>query len=500
MRIVVPRGGVGSGQVIVTGKATANANVPGMAVAVRYATKSGGFYDVLSPTPPDNEPLTPVWVTVNVPATTKPGEYPGRLLVNGIPVPLTVKVSAFTLPATKDYAQWVSMTQSPETVAIQYKVPPYSDAHWKLLEKSLELQGQLADKVLYLPVIAKTWFGNELGMVQFRKNGDRLTPDFAIAEKYLALYTKHCGPPRAVILDLWEPYLLIKDNRPFQDKLWLTLLNPAGKFEMFETGRWPMHRDAWQAVLTGAAALVKKAGLPADALRIGVASDANPEETLVAWFKELAPELKWATFTHGYGGPPGYLPWSYGEFPDNGVAEQAIRGGWDAPPNRIVMNSVRDRHEDNALPVTFRSIPDIAVGVHHNRKSTGLARVGLDCWPIPEGSGKTGRIIGRYQENRTNRLYRHPNWACTAPGPNGALATQRFEMLREGIQDTEARIVLEKALKAKTLPVELAARVEKLLPERSAYLKEVSERRYPANGLVLIEQLLDLAGEVQQIK
>ncbi len=43
-------------------------------------------------------------------------------------------------------------------------------------------------------------------------------------------------------------------------------------------------------------------------------------------------------------------------------------------------------------------------------------------------------------------LYRHKVRALSVPGTDGALPTVRFEMLREGLQDTEARIFLERAL------------------------------------------------------
>lgn len=57
-----------------------------------------------------------------------------------------------------------------------------------------------------------------------------------------------------------------------------------------------------------------------------------------------------------------------------------------------------------------------------------------------------------------------------APGRDGAIATLRYEMLREGIEDTEARIFLEKILdnlaRKKLLGDELARRCQDLLDQR----------------------------------
>ena len=63
-----------------------------------------------------------------------------------------------------------------------------------------------------------------------------------------------------------------------------------------------------------------------------------------------------------------------------------------------------------------------------------------------------------------------------APGPQGALATIRYEILREGIQDCEARTQIERALtdpalKAK-LGADLAKRCEDALAERTKCLWE----------------------------
>jgi hypothetical protein len=59
-------------------------------------------------------------------------------------------------------------------------------------------------------------------------------------------------------------------------------------------------------------------------------------------------------------------------------------------------------------------------------------------------------------------MSRNNSPALIAPGPDGPLATVRYEMFREGLQEAEARLVIEKALVAGRVegPVADAARAE----------------------------------------
>ncbi len=100
----------------------------------------------------------------------------------------------------------------------------------------------------------------------------------------------------------------------------------------------------------------------------------------------------------------------------------------------------------------------------------GFGRVGADFWGvIPGKKGSFSSISARYlswaQLNLTTST-----GAVLAPGPNGAISTERFEMIREGVQECEAKIFIEKALidKAKRakLGEELAKKLQVMLDER----------------------------------
>jgi hypothetical protein len=84
-----------------------------------------------------------------------------------------------------------------------------------------------------------------------------------------------------------------------------------------------------------------------------------------------------------------------------------------------------------------------------------------------------------------------------SPGADGPVATERFEMLREGVELGEAILFLEKALQDKKISGDLEQRVNKLLDARGeAYF------RYPGGDGGRFERdarLIALAGEVAAV-
>ena len=104
----------------------------------------------------------------------------------------------------------------------------------------------------------------------------------------------------------------------------------------------------------------------------------------------------------------------------------------------------------------------------------GFGRAGADFWGLrrKSGRGRTYNMLGRYPESGWAQLNLENSFTFVlAPGPQGALPTVRFEMIRAAAQQVEARIFLEKALadparKAK-LGDALAGRIQKLLDERT---------------------------------
>ena len=100
-----------------------------------------------------------------------------------------------------------------------------------------------------------------------------------------------------------------------------------------------------------------------------------------------------------------------------------------------------------------------------------------------------------------------------APGPDGAVATTRYEMFREGLQECETRLFLEEAIHRKTIGDDLAKRCRAVLDARKDVLKNlrkagkrgvsydekdvIYEKFINANWQALTDRLYAAAAEVK---
>jgi hypothetical protein len=82
------------------------------------------------------------------------------------------------------------------------------------------------------------------------------------------------------------------------------------------------------------------------------------------------------------------------------------------------------------------------------------------------------------------------------PGPDGPVATERYEMFREGVEIAEALLFIEQAIQEKKLSPALQKKAEKALEARSnAFIMDwFTLRDMP--GAEEDAKLLGLAGEV----
>jgi len=108
-------------------------------------------------------------VTVNVPADAAPGMYEGTLAVAGRQIPVKLTVAGWTLPKPADYETYVDFIESPESVALRYDVPLWSDKHFALLGSCFDQLGKIGNKTLFLPLAAMANLGNEHTIVRWIK-------------------------------------------------------------------------------------------------------------------------------------------------------------------------------------------------------------------------------------------------------------------------------------------------------------------------------------------
>ncbi|MCC5830651.1 MAG: hypothetical protein JJU36_14490 [Phycisphaeraceae bacterium] len=497
IRITAARNAVVSGQAVVSspdpvqglqariGRFSANGaalNLPDGAVRIHYPARTipGMDYemdrpDVLVDEPTGTERVQPVWVTVEVPADAPAGTYTATMLIEAdglsrpAEVPVELVVHDWLMPDPQQWRTMVSLVQSPHSVAWHYGVEMWSDRHMELLKPSLSMMGALGNNVLYVDVIVPSFFSPQHGVIVFREQGDRLVPDFTYFDRFIDAYAERVGRPRRVILGIWDLHL-VRDP-----KLTVTVKKQDGTLENRQV---PMYGEAgsaemWRPVLDGVRQRVLQRGWDERAILVGVAGDARPSGETVAFFQEIAPFARWSIFTHGRGeriwpDDEGKIMLSTGwpatihenamsaglrEYPYNAGWERGNRAGrvrdglqhgwvddWYAP---MTLYAGRGILRDQSPLVSFR----LFANSQAFNRSQGFTRQGIDKWPVvnPHREDDQPRRMVHGVRGWGN-LYREKVRAMAVPGPDGALPTARFEMMRQGLQDTEVRIYLERLL------------------------------------------------------
>ena len=423
--------------------------------------------------------LLPIAVTVHVPADTIHGVYQGNLYITakGFATNISVhlKVCDWTLPDPWNFQTIVDMVQSPESVALYYEVPLWSEKHFELLDKSIRFLSQIGARVIYIPLLTKTHFGNEQSMVHWILNQDgTYSHDFSIAEKYIDLFLKNKVRPLAVCLEIKAEYCANDDGRGAETNVCVTCRNPVT--QQVEEIKGPLYKDTeasvkfWQPVAKGMLELLQKRGL-ADKLMLGIFHDSERSGTaaVVAVWNQILPQTPLFCHRHGYsptrfggkivGFQADCYAVKYAPDPDDGYTY-----GW-----KHKWLAVQFARNIKGLPA-YRLIAEW--NIQGNRR--GFGRLGLDFWPVlkdREGQ-KRLTIVNRHRLNNLANLTigSYAPLACLTPGPDGAISSQAFEMLREGIQECEARIFIEQILTDNTLRTKLGEKLaneaQKILDER----------------------------------
>jgi hypothetical protein len=200
----------------------------------------------------------------------------------------------------------------------------------------------------------------------------------------------------------------------------------------------------WQPMLDGVRDIVvRKRGWPERLILLGSGSDIRPSQKAGAAVRQWAPYARWNIYSHFSGDPgafykgpqlPGSAPGKFialgglevglKELPNGGIYSAAqLEKLWQAKNEYIEGSVHRGACNDGSGPMVFRTVP------MHNGS---WARVGIDFWPG----------VSRYYA---------PVWGTfparvAARGPDGPVPTVRLQMMREALQDFEARMTILDAL------------------------------------------------------
>ena len=126
----------------------------------------------------------------------------------------------------------------------------------------------------------------------------------------------------------------------------------------------------------------------------------------------------------------------------------------------------RNRSLNSLAGTTWRQLGEYNVAGGQR----GIGRIGADFWSVIKDSRgrRQGQVWARYPQSSRRNLDIYT--AVLAPGPDGPVATTRYEIFREGIQECEARIFIEAAMADESLAEKLGpaliARCEKVLIAR----------------------------------
>jgi hypothetical protein len=506
IRILAPRNGLGTGLAVLTDSADlrevrgrvselrgpGGAVLPGSGVRVLYAKQSFLHWsDELADAPPAGAKTVPVWVEVLVSKNQAAGWYAGSLSIqaNGrsFQVPLQVFVSGYTAPDPREFHSVMVTMHSPEAMEKTYQVKPYSEEHFRLMEQSLKFAGSLGGKVAFAPVLVGGHMGHEAGLIRWVKNGAGMKPDFSLFERYLDLYVRHCGPPQAISLYVWSqdvaqeaahayegsrsPSREYVPKRPLQVTLW----DPkTGRTESIPAPNWlaPEAEAFWKPLLDGVREIVvKKRGWPEKTILLGIGSDTRPSVKTGEMFRGWAPYARWDIYSH-FSGDPGaggightfYKgPPLAGSAPGKFIAIVNLEVGLKEIYGYYLLKSdgleAFTKNGDEYLTATVQRVGPGTQGAPIVYRMQPMidgrwTRLGIDFWPEPPSM----------QRSRYHPLIwgATPLW-LTWPGPQGPQPTVRLMMIREGLQDFEARLAI--AAQLGRLPAERQKPYRELLDD-----------------------------------
>jgi hypothetical protein len=484
--------------------------------------------------------VAPLWFTVKVPREVPAGVYEGQVRISAeglaeVKVPLRVHVSAWTAPNVRDYCVQNYLFQSEESVMNYYGVPPYSDKHLELVGKSLALAAELnclhveANLVIgYQTGGTGGGEGNRESLVRWVKQPDgTFKHDFTNFDRYLDMVAKAVGTPRVLALN------------HFTGSGKVTCLDPAtGKIEaLAEPSEFAARYTFWKPVYYEILKKLKARGW-LEQTTLGAQRQCEPPDPQTVFLgNKLWPGAEWS-FTSHSGAPEfiGAAPADTKAALDMGkvaAAVKVLKEGRNADKELQAAGLTADqinwapvRHSDYAQnrgrpspkqPLYLGPRRDVTVfnprtafwgcgenlpevrrlvqSVVFNVGVDGVGEQGVDLFPLKTKVGGYGYSPARPGTHWPN--YDPYMRALLYPGPDGPVATERFEMFREGLEVTEMILFLQRAVAEKKVSPDLLARVSGVLAERPSKISgQLNSFFYRCFQSEADAKLLDMAGEV----
>ena len=490
--------------------------------------------------------VAPLWYTVRVPREAQPGVYEGKVSVaaEGLPptsVPLRVHVCDWMMPDPQDFRIQNFLYHAEEVEARHYEVPNYSDKHFELIGKSLALMTEVNSRQVQANLAVDFFANQEMrsnpeSLVRWIKQPDgSYKHDFTIFDKYLDMVAKYVGKPRTLRLNCWGEF----KTRDYCGNLPVSVLDPAtGKIASMPQPALGTAESLafWRPVFDEVLKRLKARGWLEETtlgynIHFGV-----PTPAVVDVAHKLWPEGEWSWTSHAADEGGKFVGSFDGAGTDSGRGSKAwavavgresvdttkvvvmnVRhsdGVWmtgpsgklpplwtlEKPRRNTFCTTCRNVLDDNSPPREMRRLVELHA---MSRGYDGVSEFGVDLFPLKRPLG------GYYVPEAGRGTGWASQWTTLAllyPGPDGPVATERFEMFREGVELCEATLFIRQAMAEKKLSADLAQRADRYLHVRGERWDDFPGERdtafdrgwFGARYMQSEEdaKLLDLAGEV----
>jgi hypothetical protein len=465
--------------------------------------------------------LAPLWFTVRVPNNVRAGRYEGRITIaaQGVPpqtVPLQVRVSDYVLPDPRDWRIQNFIYHAEEVDAKYYGVTNYSARHFELVGKSLALLAELNSRQVQVNLVCD-FFANGYGgsfnsnpesLVRWVKQPDgSFKHDFTNFDRYIKMVAETIGKPRTLRLNCWgEPNPQSAGgwiSRDFDNTgaRSVTVFDPAtgqlSRLKQPPLGTEENYRF-WKPVFDEVLKKIKARGW-LDETTLGYnAWFATSFPTLVDVANRLWPGGEWSFTGHNgskdmvFKGTATNMIVRHADTIYVGASGRQPLWALDQPRRNVFINNCRNYQREEYPLHRMRTLIE-NYGV--NNGYDGVGDFGANLFPLKRPAGgyyipAAGAGTGWASDHRSTL-------ALLYPGDNGPVATERFEMLREGAEVCEAFLFVRHALakKKELLSPDLQQRIERYAKERDLAINRAAFR---VRFMPAVEdaKLLDLAGEV----
>ena len=464
--------------------------------------------------------VAPLWFTVRVPSNATPGVYEGMVSVvaEGCPpvkVPLQVRVCAWTAPDPRDFREQNFIYYAEEVLSKYYEVPPWSDQHFALIGKTLAVLAE-ANSRQVLANLAVDFYGkttNPESLVRWIKQpAGGYKYDFASFDKYLDTVARTLGKPWPLRLNCWGDPLSETDFYRGYGAPAVSLLDPkTGKLERLAQPKLGSKESLafWRPVFAEILKKIQARGW-LEATTIGFnSSHVRPTPAMVDVAYALWPTGVWSWGSHiaergavFVGTDTNHVmkvrhsenPWAGGGLGGPGSIRTGHAMANVGPPVDIFRNSPREtgiflcrsQFSDNSPLTYLRRMGEGAILTGYD----GTGDFGANQFPLKRGAGGYYCPIA----GRGTEWHGVSTEALLYPGPDGPVASERFEVYREGMVISEARLYVLRAITEKKLSPELLQRASRYLEQRSQGFMFWFGNRYMQSEEDA--KLLDLAGEV----